>query len=455
MISAFGVEWWEMAPARGLVDSARTAAALRPHLALPRSPLAPQGEAGPEAAPTDVAPARSLEHSILLTVTLCLLAAGAVMVYSASSAEALLGGSGDPARYLKRYVIYGGAGLIVMRACSSMSLSAVKRATPVLLLLAFALTVAVMIPGIGVNVNGATRWLGAGPVQFQPSELLKVSLVLYAAALMAARPRRVRTLGGLTKPLTLVIGSACALLMAQPDMGTALVICAAIGALLMAAGARIRHLVLLGGGLAILALIFALAAPYRRARLTAFIDPWADAGDTGFQAVQAMIAIGSGGLFGVGLGESVQKVFYLPEAHTDMILAIIGEELGFVGIGCVVALYALLGYAGLRAAKVAGDRYTKLLGAGITALILSQATLNLFAVMGLAPITGVPLPFISYGNSNMIVLLGAMGLLINIAARGDRARVTEDDDDIAALRRRSADAARRRAERAVRRSGAA
>jgi len=439
-----------MTPPRGYVASARPAALRRPV-----APRPSQRAPGAAASPADAASARPLEHSILLTVTLCLLAVGAVMVYSASSAEALLDGSGDSARYLKRYVIYGAVGLIVMRASSSMSLRAVKRGTPVFLLIAFALTLAVMVPGVGVNVNGATRWLGAGPVQFQPSELLKVSLVLYAAALLAARPRRVRTLGGLAMPLTLVVGAGCALLMAQPDMGTALVICAAIGALLMAGGARIRHLVLLAGGLALVALIVALIEPYRRARLTAFIDPWADAGDTGFQAVQAMIAIGSGGLFGVGLGESVQKVFYLPEAHTDMILAIIGEELGLLGIGCVVALYVLLGYAGLRAAKVAGDRYTKLLGAGVTALILSQATLNLFAVMGLAPITGVPLPFISYGNSNMIVLLAAMGLLLNIAARGDRARVTDADDDVAFLRRRSADVARRRGERAGRRAGAA
>ena len=437
-----------MGSPRGVVASARAATALRAPLSVPRSPAAPV-----EPRPTDAAPARPLEHSILLTVTLCLLAAGAVMVYSASSAEALLDGSGDSARYLKRYVIYGAVGLAVMRACSSMSLRAAKRATPVLLAIAFGLTVAVMVPGVGVDVNGATRWLGAGPVQFQPSELLKVSLVLYAAALLAARPRRVRTLGGVVKPLLLVVGAGSALLMAQPDMGTALVICATIGAVLTAAGARIRHLVLLGGGFVLVALVLALAEPYRRTRLTAFIDPWADAGDTGFQAVQAMIAIGSGGLFGVGLGESVQKVFYLPEAHTDMILAIIGEELGFLGIGCVVALYVLLGYAGMRAAKVAGDRYTKLLGAGVTALILSQATLNLFAVMGLAPITGVPLPFISYGNSNMIVLLAAMGLLLNIAARGDQARVTDADDDIYSLRRRSADVARRRAERAGRRAG--
>ena len=406
------------------------------------------------AEPAEPASKPPLEHSILLTATLCLFAVGAVMVYSASSAEALLEGQGDPSTYLKRYVLYGALGLLAMRIASRMSLKAVKRLTPILLILSFALTAAVMIPGVGVNVNGATRWLAFGPIQFQPSELLKVSLVLYAAALLAARPRRVRTIGGLIKPLALVIGAACALLLAQPDMGTSLVICASIGVLLVAAGARVRHLAGLGGGLALLVLILALAEPYRRDRLTAFLDPWADAGDTGFQAVQAMIAIGSGGLFGVGLGESVQKIFYLPEAHTDMIIAIIGEELGLLGIGCVVALYLLVAYAGLRAAKIAGDRYTKLLGAGLTGLILSQATLNLFAVMGLAPLTGVPLPFISYGSTNMIVLLGAMGLMLNIAARGDRARITDSDADVAALRRRSADVARRREVRAARRDAA-
>jgi cell division protein FtsW len=421
---------------------------------------APGPSPSPREGPAEAMTARSsrastLEHSILLTVTMCLLAAGAVMVYSASSAESLLDGSGDPTHFLKRYVIFGVLGVVAMHLCARMSLRSVKRATPGLLLLAFVLTVAVMVPGVGVQVNGATRWLAAGPVQFQPSELLKVALVLYAAALLAARPRRVRTVGGLAKPLGLVVGAACALLLAQPDMGTALVICASIGALLVAAGARLRHLALLGSALAALVLVLALVEPYRRARLTAFLDPWADAAGSGFQSVQAMIAIGSGGVLGVGLGESVQKVFYLPEAHTDMILAIIGEEVGLIGIGCVVALYALLGYAGLRAAKIAGDRYTKLLGAGLTSLILCQATLNLFAVTGLAPLTGVPLPFISYGSSNMIVLLGGMGLLLNIAAQGRRARVTESDDDIAALRRRSLEVARRRAERAQRRAARA
>jgi cell division protein FtsW len=255
-------------------------------------------------------------------------------------------------------------------------------------------------------------------VQFQPSELLKVSLVLYAAQLLAARPHSTKTLGGLVKPLLLVVGAACLLLLKQPDMGSAMVICLSVGALLIAAGVPMRHLALIGGTLAGLALIVALAEPYRRARLTSFLDPFSDAGDTGFQAVQALTAIGSGGFFGVGLGESVQKIFYLPEAHTDMILAIIGEEVGLVGILGVAALYGMVGYAGLRAAKAAGDLYSKLLAAGITSLILCQATLNFFAVLGMAPLTGVPLPFISYGSSNLIVLLGGMGLLLNVAATG-------------------------------------
>src|SRR5918994_1267366 len=323
---------------------------------------------------------RPVEYSILYTATLCLLAGGAVMVYSASSAESLLDGSGDPSFYLKRYVVFGLVGLVLLHAASRHGLAVIRAVTPLLLVGSFVLTFAVMLPGIGVTANGATRWLGAGPLQFQPSELLKVSLVLYAAQVLAARPRSTRTLGGLVKPLLLVVGAACLLLLKQPDMGTSMVICFAIGALLVAAGTPTRHLTLIAGVL----------------------------------AVQALTAIGSGGFFGVGLGESVQKIFYLPEAHTDMILAIIGEELGLIGILGVIGLYGMIAYAGLRAAK--------LLAAGVTSLILCQATLNFFAVLGMAPLTGVPLPFLSYGSTNLIVLMGATGLLLNVAATGGRAR---------------------------------
>jgi cell division protein FtsW len=361
---------------------------------------------------------RPIEYSILYTATLCMLAVGAVMVYSASSAESLLDGSGDPSTYLKRYVALGLIGLGVMLLAARHGLRMARQLTPLLLGASFLLTAAVMLPGVGVTINGATRWLAAGPLQFQPSELLKVSLVLYAAQLLATRPRCVETLEGIAKPLLIVVGAAFLLLMKQPDMGTSMVICFAIGSLLIVAGTPMRLVGMLAGGLAALAFVLAIVEPYRMARMTAFLNPFADAGDSGFQAVQGLTAIGSGGLFGVGLGESVQKIFYLPEAHTDMILAIIGEELGLLGIAGVAGLYAMIGYAGLRAAKAARDRYSKLVAAGITSLILCQATLNFFAVLGLAPLTGVPLPFISYGSTNLIVLLAGMGLLLNVAATG-------------------------------------
>src|SRR3954452_16003056 len=368
---------------------------------------------------------RPVEYSILYTATLCLLAGGAVMVYSASSAESLLSGPGDPAYYLKRYVMFGLAGLVLLHLASRHGLRVIRALTPVLLVGSFVLCVAVMLPGIGVTVNGATRWIGAGFLQFQPSELLKVSIVLYAAQLLASRPESVRTVATMTKPLLLVVGAACGLVMKQPDMGTTMVVCFAVVALLVAAGTPMRNLALIGGALLFLATILAIAEPYRRERLFSFIDPFADPGGSGFQAVQALTAIGHGGFFGVGLGESVQKIFYLPEAHTDMILAFIGEELGLFGILGLLGLYGMIGYAGLRVAKLARDRYSKLLAAGITSLILCQATLSFFAVLGLMPLTGVPLPFISYGASNLVVLMGAMGLLLNVAATGGRAKRAE------------------------------
>jgi cell division protein FtsW len=183
---------------------------------------------------------------------------------------------------------------------------------------------------------------------------------------------------------------------------------------------EIRKLLILGGVLAGLVLLAILIEPYRMQRLIGFLDPAGDPSGAGFQAIQAKIALGSGGIFGVGLGESLQKAFYLPEAHTDMIAAVIGEEVGFVGFVALVGLYGMLGYAGLRIAQRARDRYGKLLAAGLTSLILVQAVINLFAVLGLAPLTGVPLPFVSYGNSSMLMMLAAVGLLLNVARGGTR-----------------------------------
>jgi cell division protein FtsW len=357
-----------------------------------------------------------LEHQILLTATLCLMAGGAVMVYSASSARTLLEGTGDGSTYLVKYLMYGAMGLVLMQVMARRGLALAQRFGPMLLVISFVLLVAVKLPGLGVEVNGAKRWLGAGPLQFQPSELAKLALVLYAASLLAGKPRRLRTLKGIVSPLLLVVGLAVLLIASQPDLGTALVIGFTICAMLVAAGAPMRHMGTLVACAAGLVVLFAILEPYRRARLTTFLDPWADASGAGFQAVQGQIALGSGGLFGLGPGQSVQKIFYLPEAHTDFILAVIGEELGVVGVTVLMFLYGMIAYGGLRAAKAAKTAYAQLVAAGITSLILSQALLNTFTVLGLAPLTGVPLPFVSAGSTSITVLLAGMGLLLNIAS---------------------------------------
>jgi cell division protein FtsW len=358
----------------------------------------------------------TFEHSMLRTATLCLIAFGAVMVYSASSGTSLLQGGGDSSQYLKRYLLSAALGLLALAFFSRHGVATAKRFTPAILAVSLVGLLLVLVPGFGLEANGARRWLGAGPLQVQPSELAKLALVLYAAGLIAAKPKRINSLKGV-RPLLLVAGVMALLIVAEPDLGTAIVISLTCGALLVVSGVKMRHLGTLAGALFLCVLIVALLEPYRRARLTAFLDPWADAHGSGFQSVQAMIAIGSGGPFGVGLGESVQKLFYLPEAHTDMILAVIGEELGLMGIMGVLFLYGMIAYAGLRAARMARDLYSKLLAAGITSVILVQATVNFFAVLGVLPLTGVPLPFISYGNSNLVVLLAGMGILINVAQR--------------------------------------
>jgi len=357
------------------------------------------------------------EYNLLLTATLCLLAFGAVMVFSASSTTRVLsdGGLSDSAFYLKRTLLFGAVGLLAMHLAARHGLRLVRRLTPALLALSLFLLVAVL--AAGTSVNGSTRWLGSGFLQIQPSELAKLALILYGADLLASKPMRVRSLQGMT-PFLLVVAVAALLIVAEPDLGTTLVIAFAAAATLVAAGARLRDLALIGGALAFFGLAMTAIEPYRMARLTAFLDPGADAAGAGFQAAQAKIALGSGGLFGVGIGNGVQKAFYLPEAHTDMISAVIGEELGLVGILGVVVLFALFGYAGLQVARKAKDRYGKLLVAGLTSLILVQATINLFAVMGLAPLTGVPLPFVSYGNSSLLTSLFAVGLILNVARGG-------------------------------------
>jgi cell division protein FtsW len=359
----------------------------------------------------------SAEYNMLLTATLCLLALGAVMVFSASSTTRILqdGGLSDSAFYLKRTLMFGAVGLVLMHLTARHGLKAVRELTPVILGVSLFLLVAVL--GVGSSVNGASRWIGSGFLQIQPSELAKVALILYGADLLARKPKRARSIEGFM-PLLVVSAAACLLIMLEPDMGTTMVIAFAVGATLIAAGARPRDLGLIALAIGGAALLMTIVEPYRMARLTGFLNPGSDAAGAGFQAAQAKIALGSGGIFGVGIGNGVQKAFYLPEAHTDMISAVIGEELGLIGIVGVVGLFAMFGYAGLKVAQKAKDTYGRLLVAGLTSLILVQATINLFAVMGLAPLTGVPLPFVSYGNSSLMATLFAVGLILNVARGG-------------------------------------
>jgi cell division protein FtsW len=359
-------------------------------------------------------PRAHVEYHLLVLVTLGLVAFGLVMVYSASSARAMLA-AGDPAYYLKRQALYALLGLAALALASRLDFRALRFAGGPLVAVSFVLLVAVL--ALGTEVNGARRWLSAGVIDFQPSELAKLALALWVAALLVRRPAPA-SLAELLRPLGLVVGLACGLILVEPDLGTAIAIAVMTIAMLVVAGTPLR--VLLGGACigAAVVLVAIWLEPYRRARLFSFLDPWQDPDGAGFQSVQAMIALGSGGFFGVGLGESVQKVYYLPEASTDMIFAIVGEELGLLGSLGVIGAFALFGYAGFNVALRCRDPFGKALAAGITALVCGQAAVNMSAVLGILPLTGIPLPFVSYGGSSLVIGLTCVGVLLNIAVNG-------------------------------------
>jgi cell division protein FtsW len=392
-----------------------------------------------------------LEHQILMTATLCLLAFGAVMVYSASSPLGVLNGGGSGTGEFFRYLIFGAIGLVAMHVLERRGMALLdQRLCRLMLLGSFGLLVLVLLPGFGVVVNGARRWFAAGPIQFQPSELMKISLVLYVARYLADHPKRLRSFRRAITPIALVAAPAILLIVVEPDLGTALVVAFTMTSLLIAAGMPMRYMAVLAALGVGAVMLLALAQPYQAARLTSFLHPWSVGRSAGYQAVQGQIALGSGGLLGVGLGKSVQKIFYLPEAQTDFILAVIGEELGVLGIFGVVCLYGMIAYAGLRTARRAVGRYAKLLATGLTSLILCQGILNIFVVLGLAPLTGVPLPFISYAPTNLCVMLASVGLLLNISRPGARRlHVVEGP-----RREQAKDRDRRRRDRWARRAGA-
>jgi cell division protein FtsW len=390
-----------------------------------------------------------LDSHILVLVTLGLTAFGLVMVYSATSAPAAIGG-GDSIFYLKRESIYAAIGVVLLLVASRVDYRSLRMLAPVLMLASFGLCVAVLV--LGEQVNGARRWLGVGPFAFQPSELAKLSLAIWASAYLA-RHRTPRSLKELARPIGITTGVFAVLILLEPDLGTVIAIAIVLAAILIVSGVPLR--VLAAGGS--IAFALGLAAiwfePYRRARLFSFIDPWHDAQGAGFQTLQGIIGFGSGGLFGTGIGRGVAKVNYLPEAHTDMIFATIGEELGLIGAALVIAAYCVFAYAGLRVALRCRDPFGKRLAAGLTTLVCGQALVNLAAVLGLAPLTGITLPFVSYGGSSLVVSLASVGVLLNIAGHGGAKSAQMPDRSGRDRRPRHAVAGRRGGARRARSQG--
>jgi cell division protein FtsW len=397
--------------------------------------------------------AGQLEQRLLVLVTLGLVAFGLVMVFSATSASAALG-AGDPMTFLVKQGAYALAGLLLLALASRFDYHRLRTLAPILLVGAFALCVAVLV--IAPPINGARRWFLLGPISVQPSEVAKIAICIWACALLARRPTP-RTVGELMKPLGLVVGLFSILILLEPDLGTTIALCIMVAGILVVSEVPFRLLVLAGSIAIVLGAAAIYVEPYRRARFLSFIDPWQDPQGAGFQTVQAIIGMGSGGITGEGLGQGISKIFYLPEAHTDMIFAIVGEELGLIGSTAVIAAFAVFAWAGFRIALRCSDPFGKRLAAGITTLVCGQAAINLCAVLGIAPLTGIPLPFVSYGGSSLIVLLAAVGVLLNIAVNDrvvearSRDRGGRDRRSHQARARSRGSAARTRSDRDVRR----
>lgn len=350
----------------------------------------------------------------LIASILGLLTIGIVMVYSAGSVLAFHN-YGDSFYFVKRQLLFAGLGLAAMFFMMNFDFRILKKYSKVLLLVCFGLLVIVLIPGIGVVRGGARSWLGISSFGIQPSEFMKLGMILFLSYLLSKEDYRITHFTrGLLPPLGM-IGAAFGLIMLQPDLGTGTVMFGASLLIVFTAGARIKHL----AGLAALGVLgfvgLILAAPYRLQRITAFLDPWSDPLGAGYQIIQSLYAIGPGGLAGLGLGMSRQKYSYVPEPQTDFIFSILAEELGFIGGLLVLILFLILVWRGMRVAMTVDDLFGSLLAVGIVGMVGIQVVINIGVVIGLMPVTGITLPLISYGGSSLTLMLTALGILLNIS----------------------------------------
>jgi cell division protein FtsW len=350
----------------------------------------------------------------LLGVAVLLLSVGVVMVYSASAIVAA-DRFDDPYLFLKKQLFWALLGAACLIGALHVDYRRLEALGWPILVGVGVLLVLVLVPPLGQPINGTWRWLRLGPLSIQPAELAKLALVVYLAAFLTRHRDELQDWRrGFIPPLA-VASALAVLVLAQPDLGNCLTLIVVTLALLFLAGTRVQYLLMLVAAALPLLVLAVLVAPYRMRRITVFLDPWSDPRGSGFQIIQSWLAIGSGGLFGRGIGESRQKLFYLPEAHTDFIFAVLGEEVGFLGASLVLVAFAVLIWRGLRVGLRAPDAFGAYLALGITALIATQTLINLGVVTGLLPTKGLPLPFISFGGSALLTTMLATGLLLNVS----------------------------------------
>jgi cell division protein FtsW len=350
----------------------------------------------------------------LLAVTMILALVGLVMVFSAS---AIVAGNRfqDPWFFLKRQIAWLAFGLVLMQLASRIDYTLWKKLSIPMLACMLLLLVLVLVPSIGVSAKGARRWLRLGPLSVQPAEMVKLVAVIFMAAYLTRKGDKITQFRDGLLPALIVIGLLSGLVLLEPDLGTVVVLGLVTVGMCFLAGARISHLLALGLCAIPIVLVLVLGSSYRRQRLMTFLAPWKDASDAGFQITQSFLAFGSGGPFGVGLGEGKQKLYFLPEAHTDFVLALVGEELGFIGTAVVTLLFAFFVWRGFQIAARARVPFGRYLGMGITLLIGGQALVNAAVVTGLLPTKGLTLPFVSYGGSSLVVSLLGVGILLSIS----------------------------------------
>lgn len=350
----------------------------------------------------------------LFAAVVALVSVGVVMVYSASAIIAA-DRFHDPYFFLKKQLFWAVLGFGCLWAAMTANYRILERLMLPLLVVSLVLLVLVLVPPFSQEINGTRRWFRWGPVSFQPAELAKFSLVVYLAHFLTRRREVVESFWlGLLPPL-LVAGSMAGLVLLQPDLGSSLTLVVLVFCLLFLAGGRVRQMTLVAASALPLLAVAIYMAPYRLKRIMTFLDPWADPRGSGFQIIQSYLALGSGGLFGRGLGESKQKLFYLPEPHTDFVFAVLGEELGLLGAVSVIGLFGLLIWRGIRIGLGAPDPFGALLALGLTALLACQTLVNLGVVTGALPTKGLPLPFISFGGSALIMAMVSVGVLLNLS----------------------------------------